>query len=133
MPRGTHLSQHEQGQIQALRLNNWTIRRIAVHLSRSRNIVAKFLRNPQQYGKKKRPGRPSKLTSTARRALLREAHKGHLCSEVVLRKSPLDGVKLDECGVVGRKEIQLGRSRWVRVLLARYTDRQADVLKTAAG
>ncbi|CDF38907.1 Transposase [Chondrus crispus] len=85
MPRGTHLSQHEQGQIQALRLNNWTIRRIAGHLSHSHNVVATFLRNPGLYGKKKRPGRPSKLTSTARRALLREAHKGHLCSSELVK------------------------------------------------
>ncbi|CDF38941.1 unnamed protein product [Chondrus crispus] len=85
MLRGTHLSQHEQGQIQALRLNNLTIRRIAAHLSRFRNVVATLLRNLGLYGKNKRRGRPSKLTATARRALLREAHKGHLCSSELVK------------------------------------------------
>ncbi|CDF38062.1 unnamed protein product [Chondrus crispus] len=87
MPRGTHLSQHDQGQIQALRLNNWTIRGITAHLSRSGNVVATFLGNLGLYGKKKRPCR-SKRIGTARRALLREAHKGHLCSlELVKTRS----------------------------------------------
>ena len=44
-----------------------------------------LLRNPSQYGKKKRPGRPSKLTGAARRALLREAHKGHLYSSELVK------------------------------------------------
>lgn len=85
MSRSTQLSQNHQEQINALHLKHWTIRRILVHLSRSRKIGAIFLSKPSQFGMKKRPCRPSKLIRTDRLSLLREAHKRHLCSSELLK------------------------------------------------
>ena len=53
---------------------------IANKIKRSRTVVSNFIKNPELYGRTKRPSRP-KLTATVRRRLLREASKGNSCSK----------------------------------------------------
>jgi hypothetical protein len=48
------------------------------------------LKNPEQYGKIKRPGRPLKLTVTAKRRLLREASKGKAGSKELQQQLQLN-------------------------------------------
>ena len=59
-------------------------------IKRSRTVVSNFIKNPEMYGETKCPGRPPKLTATARRRLLREASKGKSCSKELQQKLQLD-------------------------------------------
>ena len=54
---------------------------------RSRTVVRNYLKDPESYGTRKRPGHPLKITNTARRRLFREASKGQSSSRD-LQKSP---------------------------------------------
>lgn len=80
MPRGRALTEKEKGEIEALHKCGLSERAIAKALERSRPLVHAFLANPDAYNTTKRPGRPPKLTLTAKRRLFREASKGRLSS-----------------------------------------------------
>ena len=58
-------------------------------IKRSRTVVSNFIKNPEMYGETKCPGRPPKLTATARRRLLREASKGKSRSKELQQKLQL--------------------------------------------
>lgn len=58
MPRGLKLTEFEKGQIYAFSQQNMPKREIARRLRRSDYVVRNFLRNPQNYGTRKRSGRP---------------------------------------------------------------------------
>ena len=49
---------------------------IAGEVSRSRTFARNYLKNPESYDIRKRPGCPPKITNAARRRLFREASKG---------------------------------------------------------
>lgn len=53
MPRGTYLSEVEQGEILAYRENNLTVREIVHRLKRSHHVVVNYLKDPELYGSKK--------------------------------------------------------------------------------
>jgi len=80
MPRNSGLSENEKGKISAFHLSGKSVSYIAKQLSRSRTVVSNFLKDPEGYGAKKRPGRPPKMTNTAKRRLFREASKGQSSS-----------------------------------------------------
>ena len=63
---------------------------MANKIKRNRTVVSNFIKNSELYSKTKRPGRPPKLTATAKRRLLREAFKGKSCSEELRQKLQLD-------------------------------------------
>lgn len=75
MGRKSELLESERAQIDILRRANpnWSGRRIAVEVGRSRCAVARYLQNPAGYSKKKRSGRPQKTTDRERRAIINSA------------------------------------------------------------
>ena len=79
MPRNFPLNENENGQISAYKLEI-SISFIAKELLSSRTVVRNYLKDPELYGTKKRPGRPPWITNAARRQLFREASKGQSSS-----------------------------------------------------
>ena len=64
------LSELEKGKITAFKKAQWTNRKIAKELGRSRNVVNNFVKNPQQYGRKKHTGRKSKISPRMQRRII---------------------------------------------------------------
>lgn len=72
MGRGKPLTEFEKGQICEKKRNGMSISQIAKDLSRSRHVIGSYLNDPIGYGTNKPPGRPSKLSSRDKRAILGE-------------------------------------------------------------
>lgn len=62
MPRGRMLNEREKGLIEGYKKENVGIREISRRIGRSHNLVMNYLNNPENYGKRKRNPRRSKLT-----------------------------------------------------------------------
>lgn len=75
MPKGTHLTQEEQGKIVGLSVAGWTHARIAEELHRHPTTISNFLKDKENYGTRSRPGRPKLLSDRTRRDLVRNAKK----------------------------------------------------------
>jgi len=90
MPRGTQLSDFEKGEI--ITLNHACIPRTAIaeQLNRSRNLITRFLSDVSAYGKRKRTGRPKKLTEAAKRRLIRAAAEGSMGSRQLVKALQLE-------------------------------------------
>uniref|UniRef100_A0A1I7YKG6 Transposable element Tc3 transposase n=1 Tax=Steinernema glaseri TaxID=37863 RepID=A0A1I7YKG6_9BILA len=73
MGRGKRLSEVEQGQIRVLHDEGLSIRKIALKIGRSHQVVGNYLRDTDNYGKKCSPGRPRKLDKTTERFVRRIA------------------------------------------------------------
>lgn len=73
MPKGPKLSEYEKGQIQALHANGSNVSQIARQIHRSRDVITKFLNNPQEYGTKKSTGRPTVVTPRNKRRIINAA------------------------------------------------------------
>ncbi len=91
MPRGYHLTDFERGQIMAYRDEGMNPTDIGKKLRRDRTTISKFLKDPENYGQKKRPGRPRTLDGRAERRILRAAGTGNLSANQirVAQKVPL--------------------------------------------
>ena len=76
MPRGQHLSEYERGQIIAYRDQGMNATDIGKKIGRDRTTISKFLKDPEDYGQRKRPGRPQTLDKRAVRRILRAASTG---------------------------------------------------------
>ena len=76
MPRNSHFCENEKGQISAHKLEGKSISFIIRELLRSWTIVRNYLKDPESYGTRKRPGRPHIITNAAIQRLFREAPKG---------------------------------------------------------
>ncbi|OAF66279.1 hypothetical protein A3Q56_05992 [Intoshia linei] len=59
----------------------------------SRNVVSRFIHNPESYGKSKSPGRPKKLTSKMESHIIRDASSGQYTARKIIQNLELD-VKL---------------------------------------
>ena len=90
IPEGRTLTEEEKTKISVYCEENHSVSFIANKIKRSRTVVSNFIKNHEMYAKTKRPGRPPKLTTTARRRLLREASKGKSCSKELQQKLSLD-------------------------------------------
>lgn len=91
MPRGKQLSDIEKQRIIDLRSCGKTQREIANAICRSQSVVKNFLKQGiENYGKKKRSGRPSKFAPTVKRAVLRELSKTGVSSSNLVRQFNLD-------------------------------------------
>lgn len=73
MPRGSKLTEHERGQIDAFKLVGKTYDWIATKLGRSKKVVWSYLNDRENYGKKKSPGRPRKVSKRDERQIWRKA------------------------------------------------------------
>ncbi|RHY66006.1 hypothetical protein DYB30_010924 [Aphanomyces astaci] len=88
MPRGDLLSDDEKLEILVLQREGHKARYIANELGRSRGCIQGFLRNPSTYGTARSPGRPSTVSPTLHRRLIRAARTGkYTASEHVERHS----------------------------------------------
>src|SRR2546430_6726772 len=85
MGRGTKLSEYQRGQIKAYRDAGKSIRDIAIAIGKSKTVVANFLADPKNYGKKKPTGRPPKLSDRDKSAILRVATKDGSPAAHILR------------------------------------------------
>ena len=73
MPYGSEFTDFEKGQIFALRNNSISHRTIANPIGRSKTVVTKFLKSPDEYEIKKRTRRTKALTKKEARLVKREA------------------------------------------------------------
>lgn len=74
MGKGKPLSEAEKAKISTLKdYNKMTNRHIAKEIGRSKDVVRNFLQNRENYGKNYTTGRPSAITSTEKRQLIRSA------------------------------------------------------------
>lgn len=73
MPSGKRLSENEKGQIEAFFKSGMSFRKIAKEMKRSDRVVRNFLQNKSEYGTKKNPGRPRKLSNQDERRVTRAA------------------------------------------------------------
>ncbi|RWS16918.1 hypothetical protein B4U79_05623 [Dinothrombium tinctorium] len=88
MPASSHLSEREIGQIIAFREAGLSLREIRSMINRSKDAVAHVLADPDNYGKRKRSGRPPKLTPRNKRAILNATNSGPTTDQQIL--APLD-------------------------------------------
>lgn len=91
MPRGKTLSAIEKQRILDLRNCGKTQRAIAGIIGRSQSVVKNFLKSGiENYGKKKRSGRPCRFSSTVKRAVLRELSATGASSTALVRRYNLN-------------------------------------------
>ncbi|KAK9685314.1 Tc3 transposase [Popillia japonica] len=83
MARGKILNEYEKGQINALNNEGFSNRGIARKINRSEHVVRNFLKNKENYGKKKRSGRPHALSSRDKRRILRVASNSSLTAREI--------------------------------------------------
>lgn len=69
MPRGSELSDMECGKIKGMRLAGKGIGEIAAKINRHRNTVSNFLKDPENYGSKKRSGRIPTIDQRTKRRI----------------------------------------------------------------
>ena len=90
MGKKAGLTEEERGQIVAFRKANYSIRKIAKELNKSRCVIKCFLDDPDSYGKKYVGGRPKKLSKQSQRRLIREASRGEYSCKQLKDKLDLD-------------------------------------------
>lgn len=73
MARGNKLTEYEKGQIDAHHQAGKSNRAIAFLLTRSLDVVNRYLRNPAVYGTRKSTGRPSTISERDKRRIHRAA------------------------------------------------------------
>ncbi|KAK2579788.1 hypothetical protein KPH14_012181 [Odynerus spinipes] len=87
MPRGTQLSDIEKQRIIDLKSCGKSQRQIASMINRSQSVVKNFLKlGIENYGKIKRSGRPTRFSSTVKRAVLREISKTETSSSKIVSR-----------------------------------------------
>jgi transposase len=112
MGRGKKLTDSEIHSILLLSKENFSVSKIARIVNRSRKVIINLLRNPQTYGKKKRPGRPTALTVREKRAILRVASNASLTARQIAEacgiKTNIRNVQrvLQQCKHLQRKKLQ---------------------------
>jgi len=89
MPRGTKLSIIEQGKALTLHIEGYSLLAIARQSKNNRTVLRNFLQSPKQYRQKKRSGRKPVLPPSAKRCLLREAHKGEMTANELRKRLDL--------------------------------------------
>lgn len=83
MPRKTMLNEFEKGQILAYHAEGRSFREISRIINRSVSVVSNYLKNPSEYGKNKRSGRPSKLSlRDTRRIIKRSSNSSISCNQL---------------------------------------------------
>ena len=78
MPRGTQLTQFEQGRIQGLKDAGISNREIARQLNRSHKVINNYVKNPSKYASKVRTGRPKILSPRDHRLIIQKASNSSL-------------------------------------------------------
>ena len=79
------LNESEKKQILELKQQRLSVAKIS-KVIRSRRIIQNFLKNVEDYGKKKSTGRPSSLSDRDKRAILRVASCSQLTTKQIMEK-----------------------------------------------
>ena len=87
MGRGKRLNESEKKQILELKQQRLSVAKISKVIRRSRRVIHNFLKNVEDYGKKKSTGRPSSLSDRDKRAILRVASNSQLTTKQIMEKS----------------------------------------------
>lgn len=87
MGRAKRLNKSEKKQILKLKQQQLSISKISKVIKRSRKVIHNFLKNVEDYGKKKSTGRPSSLSDRDKRAILRVASNSQLTTKQIMEKS----------------------------------------------
>ncbi|CAM9393675.1 unnamed protein product [Choristocarpus tenellus] len=90
MPRGSKLTKMEKGMILALHKIGESHRKITELIRWSKTVVTQFLKHPSSYGSAPKSGRPSKLTSSARRQVVQHAKHTELSARELRNALNLD-------------------------------------------
>lgn len=90
MPRGSKLSEKEEGQIEAYHEIGHSNRWIATKLHRSHDVINKYLEKPAQYGTKKSTGRKPKLSKHQKREIVRKASNSMISGDKIKRELNLN-------------------------------------------
>ncbi|CAH2092976.1 unnamed protein product [Euphydryas editha] len=112
MPRGKHLNETEINIIKKLHSENYSMVKIAKIINRSHRVVRNFLKDPENYGKKKRTGRPKATTPRERRSILRVASNSALTARQIAAEAGvstnLRNVQriIHDCEYLERKKLQ---------------------------
>ncbi|DAZ96846.1 TPA: hypothetical protein N0F65_008277, partial [Lagenidium giganteum] len=85
MPRRPPLSEGEKGEIRASKRAGLSIRSIAKDLGRDPKTIRAYLRDPEGYSQRQRPGRPRKLTPRDRRRIFQLACTDGLRSAAIAK------------------------------------------------
>lgn len=89
MPRANQLTDYEKGLIDGLSVQGLSRRQIAKEVNRSPCVVNNYLKLGENYGTKKSPGRPKKLTDRDCRQILRLSSAGNSSCNEILRQTNL--------------------------------------------
>ncbi|XP_043584063.1 uncharacterized protein LOC122568430 [Bombus pyrosoma] len=85
MGRGKKLNESEKKQILELKQQRLSVTKIS-KVIRRRRVIHNFLKNVEDYGKKKSTGRPSSLPDRDKRAILRAASNSQLTTKQIMEK-----------------------------------------------
>ncbi|KAJ8569517.1 hypothetical protein ON010_g5742 [Phytophthora cinnamomi] len=138
MPKGSEFTAVERGKLIGLREAGWTFVAIAKHIGRSVSGVSKFWRMKAEYGKVKRPGRPTKVSQRTQRRIVQEAKQSGASSSAiktalgltistrsvrrVLQRTPHMGYgKRNRTPMLKAGHI-LARRKWARAMVIARTD-----------
>ncbi|KAF0704367.1 hypothetical protein AaE_014975 [Aphanomyces astaci] len=90
MGRAVQLTEYEQGSALAFWKAEWSVKRIAATLGRSRNVVASFHRSPDTYGTNYITPKATKVTERAHRQLVKHASTTGCSARQLKAHVPLD-------------------------------------------
>lgn len=87
MGRAKSLSLTERNIIQRMKNQGFSVSDISSNTGRSRKVIRNFLNSPDNYGRKKSPGRPPALTKRQKRAILRIASNTTLTARQIAQRA----------------------------------------------
>ena len=87
MGHGERLNESEKKQNLELKQQRLSVTRILKVIRRSRRVIHNFLKNVEDYGKKKSTGRPSSFSDRDKGAILRVASNSQLTTKQIMEKS----------------------------------------------
>uniref|UniRef100_A0A1I7WPR0 HTH_Tnp_Tc3_1 domain-containing protein n=1 Tax=Heterorhabditis bacteriophora TaxID=37862 RepID=A0A1I7WPR0_HETBA len=93
MGRDSTLSLHERGQLKILSTTDYTVKRSADVVKRSRKAIMSSKRHQEEYGTKKSSGRPSKLNDLEKREILRTTSNNTISITEIRRTYGIDASK----------------------------------------
>ena len=87
MRRGKKLNESEKKQILELKQQQLSVAKISKVIRRSRRVIHNFIKNVEDYSKKKSTRRPSSLFDRDKRAILRVASNSQLTTKQITKIS----------------------------------------------
>ena len=99
------LTEFEMGKIEQLKKLNFSLRKIAVEIGRSKTVVSNYVSNPELYGTKASPGRPKKLGPRTTKKIIELASNKVISSPQIKNTLGLDVDRRTVVNVLKSSEI----------------------------